>query len=156
MSYRIVKFSGMYPGFLAEYRHRNPEMAARPYAEAYAHLADQGFGWSDFYARRLGERGVDAHEIFVNVPWLQEAWAREHGVPELRGPALALEQVRRLKPDIVFLQFTPAFSEQWMHEARALLKPGAKLVSWRCAPYVASEAGYFARYDLVLTCNPFF
>lgn len=156
MSYRLVKFSGLYPGFLAEYRLRHPEMCRRPYAEAHAHLADQAFGWSDFYCRRLRERGVDAHEIFVNVPWLQEAWAREHGMPELSGAALALQQARRLDPDIVFLQFTPSFSEQWLNEARTALRGGVKLVSWRCAPYVAGEAGYFARYDLVLTCNPFF
>ena len=38
------------------------------------------FGVADFYSRNFAALGHPAAEIHVNNPWLQAAWAREHGM----------------------------------------------------------------------------
>ena len=38
------------------------------------------FGVADFYSRNFAIAGHAAAEIHVNNPWLQSAWAREHGM----------------------------------------------------------------------------
>ena len=38
------------------------------------------FGVADFYSRNFAALGHPAAEIHVNNPWLQSAWAREHGM----------------------------------------------------------------------------
>jgi hypothetical protein len=47
---------------------------------------DSLFGVSDFYPRNLAELGHPAAEVFINNRFLQEAWAREHGVKVASWP----------------------------------------------------------------------
>jgi hypothetical protein len=49
---------------------------------------DSLFGVADFYSRNFMALGHSAAEIHVNNPWLQSAWAREHGLGvELSEPS---------------------------------------------------------------------
>lgn len=77
---RILILSADYPQFLAEHYLGNPGLSAKSYAEQMAARNDSLFGVADFYSRGFIAHGHEAAEIHINNPWLQYAWAREHGV----------------------------------------------------------------------------
>jgi spore maturation protein CgeB len=86
---RILVLNADYPRFLAWFYRRQHGVENASYAEQMAARNASLFGVADFYSRNFAALGHQAAEIHVNNPWLQAAWAREHGMafeaPELPG-----------------------------------------------------------------------
>jgi spore maturation protein CgeB len=86
---RILVLNADYLRFLDWFYRRQPGLENAPYAAQMAARNASLFGVADFYSRNFAALGHPAAEIHVNNPWLQTAWAREHGMtvaaPELPG-----------------------------------------------------------------------
>src|SRR5581483_1567524 len=82
---RILVLNADYPRFLDWFYARRPELRTASYAAQMTARNNSLFGVADFYSRNFKSLGHAAAEIHVNNPWLQSAWAREHGL----GVALA-------------------------------------------------------------------
>ena len=86
---RILVLNADYPRFLTWlYRHQ-PGLENASYADQMAARNASLFGLANFYSKNFAAMGHPAAEIHVNNPWLQAAWAHEHGVackpPEATG-----------------------------------------------------------------------
>src|SRR4051812_22149489 len=77
---RILVLNADYPRFLAWFYGRQPALENTSYAVQMAARNASLFGVADFYSRNFAALGHQAAEIHVNNPWLQSAWAREHGI----------------------------------------------------------------------------
>src|SRR3954452_3669668 len=77
---RILVLNADYPRFLASFYQRQPALENTSYATQMAARNASLFGVADFYSKNFTALGHQATEIHVNNPWLQSAWAREHGV----------------------------------------------------------------------------
>src|SRR3954447_21529520 len=77
---RILVLNADYPRFLAWFYRRQPGLENTSYAVQMAARNASLFGVADFYSRNFAALGHRAAEIYVNNPWLQTAWAREHGM----------------------------------------------------------------------------
>src|SRR3954469_20293124 len=77
---RILVLNADYPRFLAWFYGRQPALENTSYAMQMAARNASLFGVADFYSRNFAALGHQAAEIHVNNPWLQSAWAREHGI----------------------------------------------------------------------------
>jgi hypothetical protein len=77
---RILVLNADYPRFLAWFYGRRPELKTVGYAAQMTARNNSLFGVADFYSRNFAAQGHYAAEIHVNNPWLQSAWAREHGL----------------------------------------------------------------------------
>ena len=66
-----------------------PTLGEATYAEQLAARYASLFGMADFYSHGFAAAGHSAREIHVNNPWLQSAWAREHGVRPPETPVIA-------------------------------------------------------------------
>jgi hypothetical protein len=88
---RILVLNADYPRFLAWFYRRQAGLENAAYATQMAARNASLFGVADFYSRNFAALGHEAAEIHINNPWLQAAWAREHGiateVPEPPGAA---------------------------------------------------------------------
>lgn len=86
---RILILNADYPRFLTWSYRRQPGLENAPYAAQMAARNASLFGLADFYSRNFTALSHIAAEIHVNNPWLQAAWAREHGMtvekPEAPG-----------------------------------------------------------------------
>ncbi len=106
---RILVLNADYPRFLAWLYRGQPGLENASYATQMAARNASLFGVADFYSRNFAALGHPAAEIHVNNPWLQSAWAREHGMPveaaELPGAA------------------APRVLPAWLQRAVAPLKP---------------------------------
>src|SRR5712675_3000740 len=100
---RILVFNADYPRFLAWLYGRQPGLEGASYAAQMAARNASLFGVADFYSRNFAALGHAAAEIHLNNPWLQSAWAREHGmafeIPEPPGGAGHRELPRWLQRD---------------------------------------------------------
>src|SRR3954453_14089713 len=77
---RILVLNADYPRFLAWFYRRQPGLENASYQTQMAARNASLFGVADFYSRNFAGLGHQAAEIHVNNPWLQSAWAREHGI----------------------------------------------------------------------------
>src|SRR4030081_3229687 len=78
---RILVLNADYPRFLGWFYRRQPGLENTPYGVQMAARNASVFGVADFYSRNFTALGHPAAELHVNNPWLQSAWAREHGLP---------------------------------------------------------------------------
>src|SRR3954469_15014472 len=84
---RILVLNADYPRFLDWFYRRHPGLENTSYATQMIARNASLFGVADFYSRNFIALGHQAAEIHVNNPWLQGAWAREHGIAdEIPGP----------------------------------------------------------------------
>jgi spore maturation protein CgeB len=90
---RILVLNADYPRFLDWLYRRRPGLENASYAAQMAARNASLFGVADFYSRNFAAWGHPAAEIHVNNPWLQSAWAREHGMAfELPGVTATTER----------------------------------------------------------------
>jgi hypothetical protein len=94
---RIIVLNADYPRFLAWSYRRQPGLENASYATQRAARNASLFGVADFYSRNFAASGHQAAEIHVNNPWLQAAWAREHGIA-IEAPEPAGAEERRVLP----------------------------------------------------------
>jgi hypothetical protein len=169
---KVLIIETYYPRFLVDH-YRRTNIADLPYAEQRRSLFDACFGVSDFYSRHLRSLGVEAEELIANCAPLQLQWARENEFrtdflwgylparwtqSELAGRVLSAtkallpvvaEQVRRVRPDVLYLQdltFMPA-------DLLRSLKSSVKLVVGQIASPLPPR-DQLDPYDLILTSFP--
>src|ERR1700760_3666224 len=114
---RILVLNADYPRFLDWFYGRQPDLKMAPYAAQMTARNASLFGVADFYSRNFTALGHAAAEIHVNNPWLQSAWAREHGL----GGALA-EPHRGSGPTI------PGWLQRAVAPFKPMLRPMARKV----------------------------
>src|SRR5690349_12388892 len=77
---RILVLNADYPRFLAWLYRRDTGLENASYAAQMAARNNSLFGVADFYSKNFAAEGHAAADLHVNNPWLQSAWAREHGI----------------------------------------------------------------------------
>jgi len=152
MSYRFVKVTSYYRDFLKQYYAKNPDVVSLSYEQQHNHLMEQAYSWSDFYAKNLRLLGIEAHEIVATAEPLQKTWAKENGI-KTEGIGIVFEQLKQIKPDVVFLQDSFMFPSEWIARLRETV-PSIKLViGWCCTNYTKEHLELFKEYDFFLVCS---
>ena len=115
---RILVLNADYPRFLAWFYRRQRGLENTSYAEQMAARNASLFGVADFYSRNFVALGHRAAEIHVNNPWLQAAWAHEHG--------MAIEALE--PPDDVERRKLPGWLQRMVTPFKPALRPLARRV----------------------------
>ena len=125
---RILVLNADYPRFLAWLYRRQPGLENACYDAQMAARNASLFGVADFYSRNFAASGHPAAEIHVNNPWLQSAWAREHGmkVQPAQPPGAAVSRA------------LPGWLQRTVTPFKPLLRPLARKVG--LSPRLDSEA----------------
>ncbi len=91
---RILVLNADYSRFLAWLYRRNAGLENAAYAMQIRARNESLFGVADFYSRNFVALGHPAAEVHVNNPWLQAAWAREHGMAvDAAEPTVAAQRI---------------------------------------------------------------
>ena len=125
---RILVLNADYPRFLAWLYGSQPGLENAPYAVQMAERNASLFGVADFYSRNFAAWGHPAAEIHVNNPWLQSAWAREHGIA-VDPPGPARDAGR---------QALPAWLQRAVQPFKPMLRPLARRIG--LSPRLAAQA----------------
>ena len=146
----IVFVNTYYPAFVASCYRDKPTLAFQSYDEQLAALQATRFGDSDFYSAPLRAIGWEACDLIVNVEPLQKAWAQEND-SQLSGMSLFVEQVRRLRPDVLYLQDLSLASTPVLRA----LRPYVGLLVGQIASPVPAVTDLSA-FDLLVSSFPHF
>ncbi|MFL5238550.1 MAG: glycosyltransferase [Rhizomicrobium sp.] len=117
---RILVLNADYPRFLTWLYHRQPGLDEADYATQMAARNASLFSVADFYSRNFSALGHQAAEIHVNNPWLQAAWAREHG--------MSVEQTERSAA--IGSKAVPAWLQRAVTPFKPMLRPLARKVGF--------------------------
>ncbi len=138
----------LYPSYVDYFYRKNPGLREKTYAEQKAALDSDSFGQADSMLTPLG---YEVMEIRLNVEPLQRAWVRENYIHlnTVGLAAIALEQIKRFKPDIVL------FAGQDKELLRNIRSgaPSVRLVIGFSGSAVP-RTDIFREMDLVLSCAP--
>ena len=146
---RILMLNADYPRFLAWLYSRQPGLERASYAVQMAARNASLFGVADFYSKNFAALGHAAADIHINNPWLQSAWAREHGMAA-RVPEPVDGTDRR----------TPPWLQRAVKPFKPLLRPLARKVGLSPKLDIQAEKILLAqiedfRPDLVLNQDTF-
>lgn len=160
-----------YSGFLNDFRKNNPGIDNLSYNEQKEKLINACFGTSDFYSYNLIKIGHEADDFIVNDEILQRTWAKENNLMVSESNILtklqalpfihkfigrprwvqeiALEQIRKNKPDVVYVQDLSILNPNTLREAKKYCK---LIVGQIACPMPAKEN--LKEFDLILTSFP--
>src|SRR3954470_19889600 len=115
---RILMLNADYPRFLAWFYRGHPRLETAAYETQMAARNASLFGVADFYSRNFIALGHPAAEIHVNNPWLQAAWAHEHGMAVATAAPSGMSAGRQL----------PAWLQRAVTPFKPMLRPLARKV----------------------------
>jgi len=139
-----------YPKFLDSHYRDAPALQSASYLEQRNSLQSTFFGDSDFYSDGLRLAGWAAEDIIVNCDPLQQTWARENGFTG-DGLSIAVEQIRRARPAVVYLQDLNLATLEFI----AAIRPYTRLIVGQIASPVPPQAE-LRRLDILFSSFPHF
>ena len=137
-----------YGAFLQDFYARHPDLPAASYREQQQALEGECFGDSNFYSDGMIQAEWRAADLIINCLPLQQAWAREHGF-DGEGIPLVLEQIRRLAPDVVYIQDMHVMGAEFLAALRPLVRLVVGQIASPFGPHIPLE-----QYDIVFTSFP--
>lgn len=164
-----------YPGFLSAHGLSQVRDSSFEFAEGLRDASEQGFGTGAAYQAEFEAIGWDSQLVIPNSLALQQAWAREQAprtsvipfgwkyalhaarlpgagrflryLPWVQG--VFLQQVKELRPDVVYIQDVNLLPPRLVAE----LKSHAKLVVGEIASPPPPRS-FFKNYDLLISALP--
>jgi SAM-dependent methyltransferase len=145
-----VFYTTYYEGFLNSHYGKNPGLETAPYETQKQSLLNSFFGDSDCYSRGLKNAGWRAYDFISNCGPLQQAWAMENGISG-NGPNIVIEQIRRLKPEVVYLHNMGMGTRAFL----SVIRPHVKIIAGQIACPVFPKAD-LKGFDIIFSSFPHF
>lgn len=151
---KMLHLSTFYDEYWKSFYARNSLLPLQEYKTQHLTLANDCFGWADFWCRACTPLGYEVEEIFANVKPLQLRWAQENGIHASKNWFLniAFKQIQFYQPTILFIENCSSFPRTWIEEIRQVCDSIRLIVGWCGAPL--SDLNIFNAFDLVLSCIP--
>jgi len=96
-----------YPVYLSYFYQKHTEVLDFPYEEHRQRLFDDHFGWPADLSQYMNQQGIETEFVIANAETLQKKWAKEKGFKKFNEhsweKAVALEQIRRFRPDVLWI-----------------------------------------------------
>ena len=155
MSYKFIRVTDYYSGFLKTFYSTNPNSAELDYETQHSQLTEQSIEIVSSYGKYFRLAGVDAVDIISNASILLKRWAKENGIDQnLSDEAIVIAQIKHFKPDIVWIDTTRFLNKKWLNELKNEVKSIRLLVGHVCAPYNQVIFEGLSQLDIVFTCTP--
>ncbi len=156
ISYRFVRVTDYYPQYLKRYYDKNQSVCSKSYNEQYQLLTSDSFEIVSSYSKNLSKlNGVEAYDIISNATVLQEKWRKENNLAaDISKQDLILEQLKQLKPNVVWIDDFSLIDEKWNLKLRQEVPSIKLLLGHICAPYNDEIKEKFKLFDIMFTCIP--
>lgn len=156
MNYKFLKVTSYYKSFLEHFYRSQRDIQSKSYYQHLNLLLDEAFGWGNFFQINLNKLGNDAYEVIYNADIAQAAWVKENNL-SLRSPEeIFFHQVKKISPDVLFLQDVSPFNQQFINRVRDEIRSVKLIIGWLCAPYTEDNLKTLASCDFVCSCSELF
>lgn len=140
-----------YVAFLNHIYRDNPQLAGLSYSTQLSVLQEACFGDSDFYSRGLFGAGWNTKNLIVNCATLQLTWARENNIATNDLQTILLEQIKKIRPTVVYLQDVNFVTQELVNGIHQFC---SLLVAQHASPI--PQHVDFSAFDIVITAAPHF
>ena len=142
-----------YPIYLSYFYQKYPEVFDLPFKEHRQRFFDDHFGWPADLSQYMNQQGIDTEFIIANAEILQKKWAKEQGFKNFNErnweKAIALEQIRRFRPDVLWIPNPSEKVRFYLDGAEGYYK---KIMFW--LGHEIPKADILERADYLITPNP--
>jgi spore maturation protein CgeB len=136
---KIFMLWEFYPDYIKHREQQRPEMSRCDYRRHHELFMSDHYCWPADLAGYLKSVGHDAWFVVANHSLLQEKWAKQNDYSladaPLRLRRIAMTQISRFRPDVLWLSFLPHYFGSFIKEALSYAK---KVVVWVGSPFVRS------------------
>jgi len=140
--------STYYSSFLSSFYERNPFLLQAPYKLQLNRLLKERFGESDAYSRGLACAGWTTWDVIMNCSILNQMWALENDFSG-NDIEIIIEQIRRLKPQVVYIHDLNACSRNFL----IAIRPYTQLLVGQIATVITTGIP-FGEYDIIFSSFP--
>jgi ubiquinone/menaquinone biosynthesis C-methylase UbiE/predicted O-methyltransferase YrrM len=148
----IIFLNTYYPQFLENHYRANPDLLDASYEQQKSALQSKCFGDSDFYSEAMIKARWSAADLIVNCMSLQRTWADENGFEgHSDGLEVAVEQIRRLHPEVLYFQDLGVASQSFVSAVR----PYTELICGQIASRIPPGAD-LGGFDIIFSSFPHF
>jgi spore maturation protein CgeB len=154
MKFKLLTISVMYDGFLKSFYKKNPDYRFLQYKSQYEHIVDETSEPVGSYTKVFNRHGIEAACIITNAAWLQKKWQIENGVHSTSNDLLVLEQVKKYRPDVLWIDSPDYFEKKWVDMVRQFVPDIKLIIGSHCAPYGLAMLENLRNLDFILTCTP--
>ncbi len=141
-----------YPQYLSYFYKKNSSVINISFEEHRNKIFDHHFGWPADLSRYMNKQGVQTEFIIANAEILQKKWAEENDFisysVEGWEKEIAMEQIKRFKPDILWI---PSIFDYFGDFVKRALPYCKKAITWVGSPWSERDVSGFS---VLLTENP--
>lgn len=151
---RIQFLTSYYPPFLKSFYYKNPFFSSLSYEEMQERLLSEYFADTGALYSYTILRCFPSFLIISNCEPIQKQWAKENGITYNESnweKEIALEQIKKFKPDIFYIESVFEFFGTFLGEAAKYSK---KVVAWIATPYTQNLK--LNNIDLIISSSPNF
>lgn len=151
---RVLMLWRYYPIYLSYFYQKYPEVLDLLFEEHRQRLFDDHFGWPADLSQHMNQQGIDTEFIIANAESLQKKWAKEQGFKNFNErnweKAIALEQIRRFRPDVLWIPNPTEKASLYLDGAEGYYK---KLMFWLGHDEIP-KGDILQRADYLITPHP--
>lgn len=144
----------MYQGYLEAFHHKYQELNSYTYEECFNLILKDATEFAASYNKNFRKHGIEANFIISNDHILQNKWINERSVRASSTINIITEQVRALKPDVLWIEDFGSISRQWIADIKREVSSIKLIMAYHCAPYSQSVLEKLQSVDFVFTCTP--
>jgi len=146
--FKVLFITTYYESFIKSLYQRIPSLCERGYEEQLSVLTKEFHGDSDFYSSAMNKAGLTSSDLITNCTPLQHAWAAENNFSGM-GLAIAIEQIRRSNPQILYFHDMNLISKELL----CAVRPYTKLIVGQIATPIFKDIP-FSYYDIIFSSFP--
>lgn len=144
----------MYSGFLDSFYKKYPDNKNLAYSEQCENLLNETSEPVGAYTKMFNKHGIEAACIITNADFLQKRWQVENGFHSINNSFLVFEQVKKYKPDVLWIDSIDFIEKKWVDLVRQSIPCIKLIIGNHCAPYNLRMLENFKNLDFIFTCTP--
>lgn len=150
---KVLMLWKYYPQYFSYFYKKYPYVADLSFKEHRNRIFDDHFAWPAELSKYMNQQGIEAEFIIANAESLQKKWAEENKFSSYSAESwekeIVLEQIRRFKPDILWITSIFDYYGKFVKEALVYAK---KAITWVGSPFM--EEIDASGFSVLLTENP--
>lgn len=150
---RLLYCTVAYPAYVRQFYGVNPLLELECFEDQLVRLDEHAFAWIGAWKKALAPYGYEVYELLSNVMPLQRTWAwqYDHSLLTSEDPVqIAVEQAKRIRPDILFVDHLDEGLLRAIKEA----VPSLRLALGWIGGTVSGDLPLWKEVDVVLSCAP--
>lgn len=134
---KILMLWKYYPQYLSYFYKKNPSAFDQSFEKHRDKIFEDHFGWPAELSQYMNQHGIETEFIIANAESLQKKWAEENHFSSYSADGwereIAMEQIKRFKPDILWIPFLFDYYGEFVQQA---LKYAKKAITWVGSPFI--------------------